>query len=150
MEKIKIVPAKAHEAQMNDEDIRHELDEIQTFFDTRSFSFQDGTINFVIIRGLYSHIERAMTVVGVFVNTTGKTICGLKATLQFQSRTQTDARFGEIALELPHSFLGEIKQNEGFILHLKVPVQGLNAKKEKYEAPELAGAVKDVEVAFPT
>lgn len=148
MGKIKIVPAKAHKDQMNDHNIRRELDEIQTFFDTRTFSFQDGTVNFVIMRGLYSHIERTMTVVGVFVNTTGKTICGLKASLQFQARAQKDARFGEIALELPRSFLGEIKQNEGFILHLKVPVQGLEATKEMYDAPELTGAVKDVEVAF--
>lgn len=147
--KIKIVPAKAHEKQMNDPEIRREFDDIQAFFSSRSFPFQNGTVNFVIIRGLYSHIERAMTVIGVFVNTTGKTICGLKANLQFQARGQSEARFGEIMLELPPSFVGEIQQNEGFILHIKVPVQGLNATKEVYEAPELAGAVNDVEIAFP-
>lgn len=149
MDKIKIVPTKMHKEQMKEPGVRHEFDEIQAIFDTRSFLFQDGTINFTIIKGLYSHIERTMKIIGVFVNTTGKTICGLKALLQFHSRVRRNVRFGEIRLELPPSSLGEIQRNEGFILHLNVPVQGLHADKEVYDAPELTGAVKEIEVVHP-
>ncbi len=149
MEKIKIVPAKAHEQQMNDPEIRRELNDVQSFFDSHTFPFKKGTVQFVILRGMYSHIERTMTIAGVFVNLTGHTICGLKASLQFEASEKKDARFGEISLELPPSFLGEIRKNEGFILHLKVPVQGLDAAKEVYAAPELKGLIKNVEVAYP-
>lgn len=147
--KIKIVPAKAHESQMNDPEIKREINDVQEFFNTRSFPFKKGTINYVLLRGTYSHIERAMTIVGVFVNTTGKTICGLKTNIEFRANEKREAQFGEILLELPQSFLGEIKENEGFVLHIKVPVQGLDASKQIYEAPELSGALKNVEIAFP-
>lgn len=148
MEKIKIVLAKAHEKQMHHPNLKRELDDVQSFFNKRTFPLQKGTVQFVLLKGIYSAIERAMMIIGVFVNMTEHPICGLKASLQFHSLIKKEVRFAKIALELPPSFLGEIQHNEGFILHLKVPVQGLDAIKVEYTAPELTGLVTNVQVAY--
>ncbi|MEI3612688.1 hypothetical protein [Pseudogracilibacillus sp. SO30301A] len=150
MKKINIVLANAHQAQAERSDIQREVKDIQKFFNERDFLFKQGTVNFVLIRGLYSHIERSLNVVGVFVNKAEHVISGLEADLSFQVKDQPDAKLAGVALQLPPSFLGEIKPNEGFILHMKVPVQGLTNEKQVYEATELSGTLANVKIAYPT
>ncbi len=150
MGKIKIVLARAHGKQAENPDIQWELADIQQFFDKKEFVLKEGTIHFVLIRGIYTHLERTLNVVGVFVNKTDHAICGMEADLTFQVKAQPEAKLAGVALELPQSFLGEVQPDEGFILHIKVPVQGLPTEKQVYEATELAGALANVKMAYLT
>ncbi|HLS23649.1 MAG TPA: hypothetical protein VK037_06990 [Pseudogracilibacillus sp.] len=150
MGKINIVLAKAHQAHIEQPDIQREVQDIQQFFNERDFSYKQDTVNFVLIRGLYSHLERVLTIVGVFVNKTEHVICGLETDLSFKVKEHPKARLGRVSLQLPPAFLGEIKPDEGFILHMKVQVQGLQKEKKVYEATELAGALANLTIAHPT
>lgn len=149
MEKIKIVLAKEHEAQSKQPEIHREVQDVQSFFNKTDFSFKQRTVNFVLLRGLYNHLERSMMIIGVFVNKTDRTMNGLETELSFQVKSQPNATFTDLILQLPPSFLGEIQPNEGFILHMKVLVEGLPTDKQVYEATELAGHVKNMKFASP-
>ena len=144
---IKIVLAEAHKNQMNHPEVQRELTDIQTFFSEKEFDLQANAVNFVILRGLYSHIDRILTVIGVFVNNTDKTINGLKTELAFHIRENPEAKLSGVKLDLPQQFLGNLNPNEGFILHIKVLVKGLTDEKEIYQATELSGEIRDVELA---
>lgn len=149
MGKINIILAKNHQKQAEDPSIKQEYEDIQAFFDENKFTFKEDTVNFVIIRGMYEHIERKITIVGVFVNKTDQPVYGLKGLLEFNLREKhPSVRFADMSFEFPTSFLGEIKANEGFILHIKVPVEELEENKQIYEATELTGHIKDVELLF--
>ena len=149
MGKINIVLAKSHQKQAEDPNVKREHEDIQAFFDENRFTFKEDTVNFVIIRGIYENIERKMTIVGVFVNKTNQPVYGLKGLLEFNLREKRKSvRFAEMSMELSTSFLGEIKADEGFILHIKVPVEGLGSNKQIYEATALTGHLKDVELLF--
>ncbi|QUW22976.1 hypothetical protein JSQ81_05215 [Sporosarcina sp. Marseille-Q4063] len=143
---IKIVLAKAHENQQNDPEIQRELSDIQTFFTEKEFNFEVKSLNFVILRGLYSHVDRMLTVIGVFVNKTEKTINGLKAELAFRVKGNPEARLSGVKLDLPQYFLGDLKPNEGFVLHIKVMTKGLSKEKETYQATELLGELRNIEI----
>lgn len=148
MEKINIVLAQAHQSQLEHPNIQRELQDIQSFFNEKDLSFTKGTVNYVLIRGLYNHLERSMNIVGVFVNKTKQTLCGLETTLSYQVKNNPTARFVDVELQLPPNFVGEIKPNEGFILHINVQVEGLSGDQKVFEATELAGNVKDVKIAY--
>lgn len=148
MEKINIVLAQAHQSQLEHPNIQRELQDIQSFFNETNLSFKKGTVNYVLIRGLYNHLERYMNIIGVFVNKTDRVLCGLETTLSYQVKNNPNARFVDVELQLPPNFVGEIQPNEGFILHIKVQVEGLPGNQEVYEATELAGNVKDLKIAY--
>jgi len=148
MEKINIVLAQAHQSQLEHPNIQRELRDIQTFFNEAHLSFKEGTVNYVLIRGLYNHAERSMNMVGVFVNKTEQLLCGLETTLSYQVKNHPSARFVDVELQLPPNFVGEIKPNEGFIVHLNVQVEGLSGEQEVFEATELAGNVSDLKIAY--
>ncbi|MDS9472569.1 hypothetical protein [Sporosarcina pasteurii] len=145
---IKIVLAKAHENQKNNPEVQRELSDIQTFFVEKEFDFELNSLNFVILRGLYAHVDRMLTVVGVFVNKTEKTINGLKTELAFRVNDNPEAKLSGVRLDLPESFLGELKPNEGFVLHIKVMTKGLTKEKEIFQATELSGELRNIELAY--
>ncbi|MFD1850862.1 hypothetical protein [Oceanobacillus bengalensis] len=147
MGQISIVLANAHMEQLKDEGIQRELRDVQTFFDANDFPFKDGTVNFVILRGLYNHIEKIMTIVGVFVNKTGKTIDELKGTVAFDlAEEKSNAKFAELDFHFQSNFLGKLEKDSGFIIHIQVPASGLDKNKDVYNATELTGEVKGVEI----
>ncbi|MFC4620326.1 hypothetical protein ACFO4N_16610 [Camelliibacillus cellulosilyticus] len=148
MSDIKIVLADAHKEQMQNNDVAKELKDVQAFFQDKHFLFKEGTVNFVILRGIYRHLERVLTIAGVFVNKTGKSIKGLKGNLKFDLKEKGNTKFPGIEFDFPQSFLGKLENNAGFIIHINVPVEGLNKEKKVYDATELTGAVEDVEVVF--
>lgn len=145
---IKIVLADAHKNQIKNEGIQKELEDVQRFFDENSFQYNDGTVNFVVLRGLYNHDEEAMTVVGVFVNKTGESINGLTGTLAFDFIEEESTEFSELEFNFDSKFLGELQNNQGFLIHINVPVDGLEGEKDVYQATEITGEVKDVEVIY--
>lgn len=146
---IKIVLAKAHKNQMNHPEVQRELTDIQTFFSEKEFDLQVNAINFVLLRGLYSHTERILTIIGVFVNNTDKTINSLKTELAFHILGNPEVKLSGVKLDLPEDFLGELKPHEGFVLHIKVMTKGLTDEKEVFQATELSGKLRDVVITYP-
>ncbi|WP_210468095.1 hypothetical protein [Sporosarcina sp. 6E9] len=146
---IEIVLAKAHEKQRNHPEVQRELTDIQTFFDENEFDFKQNTVNFVLLRGLYSHVDRIITVIGVFINKTDKLIHTLNAKMAFQVPANPEATLSNVKLDLPEHFLGELKPGEGFVLHIKVMTKGLPADKEIYQTTELSSELRQIEVTYP-
>lgn len=145
---IKIVLAKAHENQKNNPEVQRELTDIQTFFAEKEFDFELKSLNFIILRGLYSHVDRMLTVIGVFINKTEKTINGLKTEVAFRVKGNPEARLGGVKLGLPEDFVGELNPNEGFVLHIKVMTKGLVEEKEFFQATELTGELRNIEITY--
>lgn len=145
---VNIVLAKAHDSQRNHPEVQKELTDIQAFFSEEAFDFELNTVNFVILRGLYSHIDRMLTVVGVFVNKTEKPIHALKTTLTFKMKNHPEVTLSGVKLDLPESFLGEVNPNEGFVLHIKVLAEGLTAEQDVFQANELSGELRNLEIAY--
>lgn len=148
MGKIEIVLANAHKEQSNNSGVQKELQDVQNFFDNNDFPFKEGTVNFVVLRGIYNHLERMMTVVGVFVNYTGKSINGLKGSIQFDLKEKSDVHFAKLDFHFQSDFLGELENQQGFIIHIRVPISGLNKEKQTYNATEIIGEVNDVKVTL--
>jgi hypothetical protein len=124
------------------------LYEIQTFFADKEFDFELKSLNFVLLRGLYSHVDRMLTIIGVFVNKTEETITGLKTELAFRVKGNPEARLSGVKLDLPEYFLGELKPSEGFVLHIKVMTKGLTKEKESFQATELSGELRNIAIAY--
>lgn len=141
---VKVVLAEAHKEQIEDKELKREVEDIQKYFDDNSFKFTPETVNFVFLRGIYRSITKSMLVVGVFVNNTGDSIAGLAAKLQLQFKNRK-AVIGTTTMALPPDFLGEIKDNEGFILHIEIPVEGLE-KDEQFGFSDVQGSLDEVEI----
>lgn len=68
--------------------------------------------------------------------------------MAFDLIEEENADFSELEFNFNPTFLGELQNNQGFLIHINVPVNGLEGDKEIYQATEITGEVKDVEVFF--
>lgn len=55
---IKVTLAKAHQAQLEDAEISKELCSVEEEVNKVELPFQENTINFVFIKGVYLHSEK--------------------------------------------------------------------------------------------
>lgn len=140
---IKIKLAKEHQTQANNKDVKRELDEMQKYFDDSSFEFGNNTITYVLIRGYYSDIDKAMNVVGVFVNNTNQSIYGLRGKLELNFKNK-NAQIAVASLTFPEEFLGEVKVDEGVIMHITIPVRGLS-EDGVFTSSDIEGRFSDIE-----
>ncbi|WLV24280.1 hypothetical protein QR721_11630 [Aciduricibacillus chroicocephali] len=146
MSKIKVVMAKAHEGQREDPDIQREIQDVQKFFDQNDFAFEKETLYFVILRGLNLQIERKLRLAGAFVNKTGLPIEGFRADMKLNVKSDVQAQFAEVHLEIDDNFLGRLEPDEAIVLHIDIPAEGLDPAKQIYGATELAGALENLEL----
>ncbi|KYG26015.1 hypothetical protein [Alkalihalobacillus trypoxylicola] len=146
MEKIKIKPAKAHEQQIENEEVLKEIEDVQLYFDQNNLPLKDHSINYVVLRGLYEPIDKTMMLVGVFVNNSHSTITALQGSMQISLRENSEVTFPKMDFKFPPEFLGELHHNEGFIVHVKVPTQGLESEKRVYQTTELLGKIEDIQI----
>lgn len=145
-ESIKIVFPNRHENQMINDDALHELQDVQNYFDKENIDFDSGEISFVFLKGFYKHIIRKMTVIGVFVNNTDKNIVAFKCSLKLKFKN-VPAQIATVHLYLPNEFVGELRPNEGLLLHVDIPVQHLK-DDQTCEQSEITGELLDVELKY--
>lgn len=139
---VKVKVAKVHEEQLQDENIKRELEDIQKYFNSTDFNYAENTINFVFIKGIYSHIKRAMLVVGVYVNNTKDDIYGFSSKLRLKF-INIDGQIATVNSAFDENFIGKLQPEEGMLIHLEVPVRGLN-KDEEFSIKDIAGMLDEI------
>jgi hypothetical protein len=141
---IKIKIAKQHESQLKDEDIKREIEDVQEFFDTADFKYSEGTINFVVLKGIYSHIKRSMLIIGVYVNKTDSCVYGIGSELNLQFRN-IEAQIMNASISFPEEFIGKLDVDEGLLIHLDIPVMGLN-EDAVFDIRDISGGLNNVKI----
>lgn len=139
---VKVKVAKVHEEQLKDKNIKRELEDIQNYFDNNDFDYVENTINFVFIKGIYSHIKRAMLVVGVYVNNTKDNIYGFSSKLRLKF-VNINGQIATVNSAFDENFIGKLEPKEGMLIHLEVPVRGLN-KDEEFSIKDIAGMLDEI------
>ena len=79
---IKVTLAKAHQAQIEDAEIKKELCSVEAELNKVDLPFQNDTINFVFIKGMYLNGEKKMLTACLFVNKMDKPISELHGVLR--------------------------------------------------------------------
>lgn len=126
-ESIKIVVAKAHEAQLSDPEAQLEIKSVSRAINKMEseLEFKKNAITLVPMKGMYNHNERIMNTVCSFVNKSPYTICELNGDIHLSFK-ELDAEIAKMTIEFDEQFIGEIKPNEALLVHLRIPVRGLN------------------------
>lgn len=141
---VKIKIAKEHESQLKDKDIKREVEEVQKFFNTANFEYSEGTINFVMLKGIYSHIKRSIIIIGVYVNKTDSCVYGISSELNLKFRN-IDAQIMTTNTNFPEEFIGKLDVDEGLLIHLYIPVIGLN-KDAIFDITDISGELNNVKL----
>jgi hypothetical protein len=142
---VKIVLPRHRENQV-DADVLHELHDVQSYFDKENIDLGDSELVFVPLKGIYRHITRKMTMVGVWINHSPHDVTAIQCRLKLHFRN-TPARIAEVHLRLPVEFVGKLQPGEGLLLHVDIPVQGLKEDRI-FEQSEITGELSDVELKY--
>jgi hypothetical protein len=126
---ITIVLAKAHTIHLQDEELRQEYESIRHAFLSIPLNYQEGTINFVFLKGVYSDFDKKMTTVCVFVNKLGKPIKEIHGVLKLRFRS-VDAEIAAATMDFDEDFTGILQPDEGLLFHINLPVKGLGKDQE--------------------
>lgn len=141
---ITIKIAKEHENQLKDKDIKREVSEVQKFFDTANFDYTKGTINFVMLKGIYSHIKRSILVIGVFINKTDSSIYGISSKLNLKFK-KVNAQIMTIETTFPEEFIGKLDVDEGLLVHLEIPTIGLS-NDAVFDISDISGELNNIKL----
>lgn len=126
-EQIKVVVAKAHKPQLSDPENQLEIESASRAINKlhSESEFKKNAITLVPMKGMYNHNERIMNTVCSFVNKLPYTICELNGDIHLSFK-ELDAEIAKMTIEFDEQFIGEIKPNEALLVHLRIPVRGLN------------------------
>lgn len=138
--------AKAHEQQLADPDIKLEFEGIRNMLNNTNLSFVDGRINFVLVKGIYVHAERKMVTACLFVNKLDKPVRELHGVLRLAFQ-EKQAQIAKTTVNFDEPFMGVINPNEALLVHLGIPVRGLEAD-EAFSVGHLHGRFEEVRVSF--
>ena len=143
---IKLVVAKAHKAHLEQEDARKELQSVEEELNKVQLDYTEGTVNFVFVKGIYQHIDRALLTVCVFVNKTDKPIKEIHGVMRL-SFVKEQAVLAKATLDFDEEFLGVIQPDEGLLFHINIPAKGLKEDKE-FIFSDITGSLDDVRVTY--
>jgi len=107
---INVKIAKAHSSQLQDEDTKREIESISYAINNARIEYNDNAINFVFIKGIYSHAERKMITACLFVNKM-QTITELHGVLRLRF-VKENAVIATVTVDFDQEFMGEIENNE--------------------------------------
>jgi hypothetical protein len=143
---VKVVLAKAHQAQIEDAEIKKELCSVEAELNKVDLPFQNDTINFVFIKGMYLNGEKKMLTACLFVNKIGKPITELHGVLRlcFKSRK---AQIAKTTVDFDESFMGTLNPDEALLVHFGIPVKGLS-DDENFKISDISGNFEDVRVTM--
>lgn len=143
---IELRVAKAHENQLNDPETLLEFESIKKAINEVHIPFVENAVNFVFIKGTYIHSERKMVTACLFVNKMDAPIKELHGILRLRFNERT-AQVAKATINFDEPFLGRINPNEALLVHLGIPVKGLDAD-EVFSFRNMAGGFEDVRVSF--
>lgn len=143
---IKVTLAKAHQAQLADAEISKELCSVQEEVNKVDLSFQDDTINFIFIKGVYIHSEKKMVTVCLFVNKMDKPITELHGVLRLGFKNRK-AQIAKTTVNFDKSFMGTLNPDEALLVHFGIPVKGLS-DDENFMISDIFGNFENVRITF--
>ncbi|MBQ8148189.1 MAG: hypothetical protein IJ040_05295 [Lachnospiraceae bacterium] len=146
MENMTIKLVKEHEAQLKKPEIQAELKAAQDMINRLPNQLTAPTVYLVFGGGTYRDFEKKMTSVLIFLNNTGKTLKAFRAVIRLKSQIP-GVQIAKATMEFDHDFLGDLAPQEGVLVHLNIPVKGLNEDYE-FAANEITGEVSDVEIVY--
>lgn len=124
-----VVPAR-FQAQLEREDARRELADVQAFLDTSGIDYGDGAVEFTPLAASYVHAERLVHLVCLFANTLGYPIDELHGVLRLavsaDDTQHAGARFATMTFDFDHGFMGTLQHGEAMLVHVNVPAKGLH------------------------
>ena len=85
---IKVILAKAHQRQLEDAEIKKELCSVEAELNKVDLPFQEKTINFVFIKGIYLDNEKKMLTACLFVNKMDEPITELHGVLRLSFKNR--------------------------------------------------------------
>jgi len=124
-------------------DFEKELLNVQSHFDNAGLQFEKGFINFVFLKGFYSHMNRSTLVLGVFLNTLLDEALALSGNLSLR-HINDDSFNAEVAILIQEESIGQLKKNEGLLVHLEIPTQGVSGNAI-FEADEIEATFAGIE-----
>ena len=145
MEKIELILPKAHQQVQITPAMQREMDDVQRELLDKGNRLDEDKIHVIISKGFYKHEKKIMTIATVIVNKTNQDINTLKMTLKFGLKNNPNAQFASMNAMLDEEFLGLLKHNQAFILHINVPVKDVAEEDEVYEPREIVGQIENVE-----
>ena len=143
---IRIVLAKEHQEQLQDEEIKKEYESIRDAFLSTNLNYQEGTINCIFIKGVYHNDEEKMTAACVFVNKMDKPVKEIHGVLRLKFQS-LDAQIAKSTLDFDEDFMGDLAPDEGLLFHINIPVRGLS-EDEVFLIEDIEGAFDEVRVTY--
>jgi len=143
-DKVRIVIANGHKQYLREEGFRKEVKDVQEYFDNTVIDFEEDTVNFIFLKGFYQNAKQKMTVAGVYVNCTDKSIVAIKSSLRLEIEGRS-ANLAVIHSIFPIELIGILNSNEGLLVHFDVSVAGLD-KDEYFSVRQVKGELFNVEI----
>lgn len=141
---IKVTLAKAHQAQIEDVEIKKELCSVEAELNKVDLPFQNDTINFVFIKGMYLDSEKKMLTSCLFVNKMDKPISEIHGVLRLSFKSRK-AQIAKTTINFDEPFMGTLNPEEALLVHLGIPVKGL-ANDENFMVSDISGNFEDVRI----
>lgn len=141
---IEVIVAKAHQNQLADEQIKREVESVENAVKMTELELLPNTVNFLFIRGIYKHSERKMITAGLFINQMPETLVELHGELRLKFAFKT-AQIAKTTIDFDELFMGEVGNNQGVLVHLGIPVKGLE-KDACFTGKDVFGTFDDVRV----
>ncbi|MCD8299909.1 MAG: hypothetical protein LUC41_01835 [Clostridiales bacterium] len=145
MSEIRVKLVKAHEFQSKDIDVERELRDVQEYLDSDSIKWPEEGVGMMFLRGVYDNLTKKMATALVFSNHTGKTIDELHGIIEFKS--QPPLQFARITINFDREFMGDVKNKEAILVHLNVPVKGMDRDRQ-FNTHDLQCGFSDVRVTY--
>lgn len=143
---IKVVLAKAHQAQIEDAEIRKELCSVEDELNKVDLPFQKDTINFVFIKGIYLDSDKRMLTACLFVNKMDKPISELHGVLRLAFKSRK-AQIAKTTVDFDEPFMGTLYPDEALLVHMGIPVKGM-ADNEEFTVSSITGSIEEVRVTY--
>lgn len=143
---IKVVLAKAHQAQVEDVEIKRELCSVEEELNKVYLPFQKNTINFVFIKGVYLNNEKKMLTACLFVNKLDRPITELHGVLRLSFKSRK-AQIAKTIVDFDEPFIGILDPDEALLVHFGIPVKGLS-DDENFMISDISGNFEDVRVTL--
>lgn len=106
------------------EELEHNLQVTQEYFDTTMLDFSSPTLYFVPLRGIYTHADQEMWLLGAFVNRHENPLASFSGRIRMQADI-AGMEIATITFDFPQEFVGILQTNEALLVTFNVPARGL-------------------------
>ncbi|SFI09794.1 hypothetical protein SAMN04487830_12227 [Pseudobutyrivibrio sp. OR37] len=143
---IKVIVAKQHEKQLENETAARIIKTVEEQLNANKIEYQENTINYIYLDGLYQHKNRSMLTAGVFLNALDKKVTAIKGTLRLKYKNES-ASIAKAMIDFDNEYMGELNPGEALYFEINIPVKGLSEDKE-FKIVDIEGTFEDVIVHY--